>query len=229
VPEKAWGTEKAKAMLAYLLWKGPNGASREEMSVALWSGRSGDETANVYHVTLHRLRRVLEPMRKRGSSYVLHQGGRYRFNFHAPHFLDVTAFRDLVSNGSLKALREAIDLYRGVYMEDVDWALPPEAEWERRVMERLYMDALRQLAARADGREEILFLEKLLAFEPADEAAQQALVASYLARGRRDLARHQVLRWREALAELDLEPSVETKAIWSKVEYGNSHILIGDR
>jgi DNA-binding SARP family transcriptional activator len=60
--------------------------------------------------------------------------------------------------------------------------------------------------------------DKLLAVEPADETAHRALVSSYLARGRRDLARRQVARWRHALDELDLEPSPEARGLWRMVE-----------
>jgi DNA-binding SARP family transcriptional activator len=220
VPDGDWGTEKAKALLAYLLWKGPGGASREEVSTALWPGRPAEETANVFHVTLHRLRRALEPDMHHGRdwSYILYEGGRYHFDFQATHWLDVTAFQALISQGTSEALREAVALYRGAYLEDADWALPPEVEWERRVMERLYEDALRRLAAQATGREAELYLEKLLVVEPADEAAQSALVTSFLVRGRRDLARRQVKRWREVLADLDMAPSPEQIALWEKVE-----------
>jgi DNA-binding SARP family transcriptional activator len=218
VPEEAWGTEKAKALLAYLMWKCPVGASREELSEALWPDRSPEESANVFHVTLYRLRRVLEPDRQRGSRYILHEGGRYRFNSQAPHWLDVAAFRSLLDADEPAILRQAVALYRGSYLEDVSWSLPPEAEWERRVMERLYADGLRWLAAHAERQQAEFYLEKLLAVEPADDEAQRALVLSYLARGRRDLARRQVVRWREALSDLDVEPSPEVRDLWQKIE-----------
>jgi DNA-binding SARP family transcriptional activator len=222
VPEAAWGTEKAKAMLAYLLWKSPSGVTREELTTALWPDRTAQETADVFHVTLHRLRRVLEPELKRcrDSRYILYEGGRYRFEASAACWLDVTVFRALAGRNEPEALREAVALYRGSYLEDVDWALPPEAEWERRVMERLYVDALRRLAAQAEGGEVVFYLEKLLTVEPADEAAQRALVIGYLASGRRDLARRQVVHWRAALAELDIDPPSEIKLMWQRIESG---------
>lgn len=218
VSEADWGTERAKALLAYMLWKGADGATREEISAALWPNRPADETGNVFHVTLHRLRRVLEPERRRGSRHILHRDGRYVFNPDAPHWLDVAALRALIRVGEPAALRKALSLYRGAYLEDAGWALPPEAETERRALEGLYASALHRLAAQVNDQERTLYLEKLLAVEPADEGAQRALVTSYLARGRRDLARRQVARWRETLAELELAPSPETRALWERVE-----------
>ena len=222
VSEAAWGTEKAKAMLAYLLWRSPSGVTREELATALWPGRTVQETADVFHVTLHRLRRVLEPelRRCRNSCYILYDGGRYRFEAGAACWLDVTAFRALAGRNEPEALHEAVALYRGSYLEDVAWALPPEAEWERRVMERLYVDALRRLAAYAEGREAAYYLEKLLVVEPADEIAQSALVTGYLVNGRRDLARRQIVRWRAALSELDIDPPSEIELMWRRIESG---------
>jgi DNA-binding SARP family transcriptional activator len=223
LPETAWGTEKAKGLLAYLLWKGPAGATREEISGVLWPDRLPEETANVFHVTLHRLRRALEPEPRAGHGMrcIRYELGRYCFNADAPHWLDVSAFRVLVAIGKLAALREAVALYRGSYMEDMGWALPPEAEADQRALEGLYADALRRLAGQVEEGEAVTYLEKLLAVEPADEAAQRTLVAGYLVRGRRDLARRQVARWRETLAELGLEPSPEARALWHIVENGD--------
>jgi hypothetical protein len=132
--------------------------------------------------------------------------------------LDVTTFQSLIGEGKPASLREAVALYRGPYLEDVIWALPPEAECERRIMERLYADALRRLAVQTRGQEAMPYLEMLLAVEPSDEATHNTLVTSYLARGRRDLAQRQVTHWRRTLAEVDLEPSPEARALWLKVE-----------
>jgi DNA-binding SARP family transcriptional activator len=226
VAEAGWGSEKAKRLLAYLLWKSPDGATREELSEALWPNRSLEDTANVFHVTLHRLRRVLQPQpgAKETSRYIVHDRGRYRFNLDAPHWLDVTEFQDRVKlHGNLQTLQAAVELYRGCYMEDMAWALPGEVEVERRRLEHLYADALRQLAARAKPRDAEIYLEKLLVVEPADETAYRALVLSYLGRGRLNLAKQQALRWQQSLADLDLEPSPEARTLWHKVTAFNGY------
>jgi DNA-binding SARP family transcriptional activator len=95
--------------------------------------------------------------------------------------------------------------------------LPAEVEVERHRLEQLYVDTLRRLATLVKGQEVEFYLEKLLAVEPADESAQQALVLSFLAHGRRDLARRQVKRWQQALAELEVEPSPEARVLWAEV------------
>jgi DNA-binding SARP family transcriptional activator len=219
VSESAWSSEKAKILLAYLLWKSPMGASREELVQILWPDRPIEETANVFHVTLHRLRRVLKPEWV-GSEveYVQHDRGRYRFNLKTPHTLDVIQFEELIAYSQLESLKAAVELYRGAYMEDVVWALPPDVEARQRRLEQLYVDTLRRLAAQTDTTIEAeIFLEKLLLVEPADETAHQALVLKYLARGRRDLAQRQVARWQKALKEFNLDPLPEFQSFWHSV------------
>lgn len=219
VPESDWQTEKAKAMLAYLLWKGVAGATKGELCNAFWPERSVDKAGNVFHVTLHHLRRILEPERRRGSAYILYQGGRYRFNDEAPHMLDATLFESLIREGSLTALREAIALYRGPYLEGIDWALPPEGEIKRRTLEKLYENALRKLAGAAEDEEEAeTCLRKLLCVVPADESANRRLVARYLLRGRIDLAQHQLRQWQKELMELDVSPPTHLVRLWQSLE-----------
>lgn len=210
VPEANWGSEKAKLLLAYLLWKSPAGVTREELSEVLWPNRPFEDTANVFHVTLHRLRRVFQPVSKReiATNYILHDRGRYRFNTDSPYWLDATAFETLVRQDNLEVNRAAVNLYRGQYLEDLAWALPPEIEFLQRQFERKYLDLLHRLVTRVDQREAVIFLEKILAIEPTNETALQALVLSYLAQGRRDLARRQVHFWQQAMIELDLDPTI---------------------
>ncbi len=203
--EGEWRTEKAKGLLAYLLWKGREGATREELCAALWPDRSLEEAANTFHVTLHRLRRVLEPERTRGSRYIRYHLGRYRFAFDTPHELDVTRFRRLAATDEVAELKQAVVLYRGEYLQGLYWALPAEVEIERRHLENLYAQALRRLGEQCRGRERERYLEQLLSVVPADEAANRALVLAYLREGRLDLARRRLARWQQCLEELGLE------------------------
>lgn|GEM_PF-2120086 len=224
VSEAAWGSEKAKGMLAYLLWKSPAGVTREELSEVLWPDRSPDDTANVFHVTLHRLRRVLQIKtgQDKEVSYIQHDRGYYRFNLEAPHWIDAVEFQNLIGSNEPMMWQAAISLYRGAYLEDMAWVLPVEVEAKRRRLEQLYTDGLRRLAAQTPEREALFYLEQLLAIEPADETVQRALTLGYLARGRGDLARRQVERWQQALREFDLEASADTRLLWEFIQAKNT-------
>ena len=62
VAESDWGSEKAKGLLAYLLWKGAQGAGKDEILFYLWPDLADGNANNVFHVTMNRLRRVLAPV-----------------------------------------------------------------------------------------------------------------------------------------------------------------------
>ncbi len=217
----AWGSERTRVLLAYLLWKGPDGASRDEILEVLWPDRPPAEATNNLHVTLYRLRRLLEPGLKQGnlSRYIIHDGGRYRFNYGSAHWLDVSVFKLLLERGQLEDLKRAVDLYRGGYLEDTIFQLPAEAVADVLAMEKMYLQALRQIEAQVDDpHEKMIYLEKLLSIEPADFAARRQLVAVCLELGRPDLARRQVATWQEVIQQMGLEPEAEDLQTWQRVE-----------
>jgi DNA-binding SARP family transcriptional activator len=82
----------------------------------------------------------------------------------------------------------------------------------------MYIRTLRRLIAGLHGRDDDLYLELLLAIEPLDDDANQLLVEHYLGRGRDDLALSHLGRYRQALDELDTEPSPAMRKLWRKVE-----------
>lgn len=184
-----WGSEKAFGMLAYLLWKGQEGATREELSQALWPDKSVAEAANVFHVTLHRLRNVLEPARARGSRYISLEHNRYYLSLDNSVWLDTQEVEKAVAQRDVQALRRAVELFHAGYLEDVAWALPVEAEIERRRYEQLYEQALRILIANLPPREREIYLYRLLQLAPTDQEAHELLLADYLITDRIDLAK----------------------------------------
>lgn len=151
IPDEAWGSEKAKTLLAFLLWRGPGGATRDQIIEALWPDKDMESAANVFHVTLYNLRRALEPGLRRGkaSRYILYSANRYRFAFDTPHRLDMTEVKTWLEQadrleraGELERARElrrrSLDRAGGDFMADVDLArnsiLEAEREWWRRLL-----------------------------------------------------------------------------------------------
>lgn len=148
-----------------------------------------DEAANVFHVTLHRLRRVLEPERKRGSHYIKFEHNRYRLHLDDTVWLDLHELERAIQQDDRHALSRAIDLYHTGYLEDVAWALPAQAEIERLRYERYYEKMLRMLIAKLAPQEREIYLYHLLQLTPADQEAHEQLLADYLSADRVDLAR----------------------------------------
>ena len=207
VPASAWGSEKAKALLAYLIWKGSVGASREEISLSLWPELDEERSKNNFHVTMNRLRHVLEPdlNRPRDSQFILYQGGKYFFNFNARHWLDVAHFRNLATSSNTAELLQAEEMYHGSYLEDAAWTLPAEVEVERRYLEQLYEKVLRTLIERVSGPEEELFLKKILMLAPGDEEAHERLINYYIKIGRLMLACQELKNWQQEIERLGMD------------------------
>jgi predicted ATPase len=70
VPFEAWRSAKARELLLYLVLHGPR--SREQIGLALWPEASDAQVRNVFHVTLHAMRRALG-----GRDWVVFDGGAY--------------------------------------------------------------------------------------------------------------------------------------------------------
>ncbi len=192
-----WGSEKALGLLAYLLWKRAEGATREELSEAIWPEKTVEEANNVFNVTLHRLRNVLEPNRKRGSRYILLELNRYRLVMDETVWFDAQELEEANEQQDVSMLSRAVDLYHAGYLEDVAWALPPEAEIERRRYERLYEKALRILIQKLTPREREIYLYRLLQLVPTDQEAHELLLADYLTTDRIDLAKSHMAKLRK--------------------------------
>jgi len=67
-----WGSAKARELLLFLACH-PEGCTREQVGVALWPEASSAQLRNVFHVTLHRLRKALDR-----SGWIVVEGERYR-------------------------------------------------------------------------------------------------------------------------------------------------------
>lgn len=214
-----WGSERARAILAYLLLKGNDGVSKEEVTQALWPEKDQNHADDVFHVTVNMLRKALEPdlVKARRSRYILYDQNRYRFNDKAPCKYDVSIFQDLIRQEDLDSLEKAVELYRGGFLDDLAWALPPEVEVQRRHLEIEYLKVLHRLVEKENGERKEFYLQKYTAADPTDEKMQKKLVAYYLSIERLDLARRQVDRWEKGLRDLTISPSNEIVAFWQGV------------
>jgi DNA-binding SARP family transcriptional activator len=130
-------------------------------------------------------------------------------------WLDVDAFRRLVSDRDLKSWLEALALYRGDLLEGIydDWLLG-----EREALYLRYVDvAHRACDALWQQRrfEELLpVVERLVQREPYDECALRTLMRAYRALGRRGAALAAYERYVSmALDELEIEPDPATQAL----------------
>ena len=134
-------TRKAQALLAYLALRAGHSHSREKLATLLW-GDVGELQAR------QSFRQALSSVRKAVGvrSGLLIEGETVTVS--PTHLqLDVATFERRVTEGTLKAFREATTLYRGELLDGFTVSQPLFEEWLRGERERL-----RELALMARRR-----------------------------------------------------------------------------
>jgi predicted ATPase/DNA-binding SARP family transcriptional activator len=215
---------KSQALLCYLAVTGDT-QSREKLAGLLWGNRPDDKAKANLRRSLSDLRRVVgDALTITRQTVALNPDGAY--------WLDVEAFQSTFAEDSadperLQALRGALDLYRGEFLEgfSVRQALEFE-EWalqERERMHQLAIEALHRLseacAARGEYAAGIAYTNRLLALEPWRESAHRQLMALLARNGQHSAALAQYETCRQLLAEeLGVEPMPETQALYHRLK-----------
>jgi predicted ATPase/DNA-binding SARP family transcriptional activator len=217
---------RARELLAYLACH-PEGRTKDQVGLALWPDASPAQVRNLFHVTLHRLRKALGR-----PEWIAAQGERYRLDPALGQVLDAARF-ETETSGALADLRRggdsadclaaALDLYRGDFLEGED-----AGEWHlelRSRLEELYLDGLRTLGDTLfnQGRfaEAAGACRRLLERDDLAEEIHRRLMVCLARAGDRAAALRQYRRLTELLRnELDVEPEPETAELFAALERG---------
>ncbi|MBI4790546.1 MAG: MEDS domain-containing protein [Chloroflexi bacterium] len=158
-------TRRVKALFAYLLEQGKNGASKEKLADLLWPNESDLERSlsRLYH-TVHALRMALEPdlASADASHYVLSEEDRYVLALPGGAFRDAEAFESLCRRGeraykareddqALNYYLPAENLYAGDLFSDIPGTCAERLDddwcWSRRYWLRdMYLKLMLHLA-----------------------------------------------------------------------------------
>jgi len=229
VPPSAFGRQRARALLAALLCAG-RPVHREELLEWFWPDLPPERGARALHVTLHALRRALEPelARPAESSLVVVDGEAYRVMLSPGDGWDAGEFLQLARaagqpaplEARLSALQAAHAAYTGPLFPEwpyEEWSQARRAQVEharRAVLESLaaaLLEAGRNPAAAA-------VYNDLLAIEPEREAWHRGLMDAYARAGEQALALRQFHACRTVMRqELGVEPSRETRALYQRI------------
>jgi len=226
VEASAWGSARPRELLVYLLMH-PDGKTKEQVGLVFWPDASAPQVRNNFHVTLHRLRKVLG-----NPNWVTLAGDRYRIDPAAVEEFDVAAFerevgsarRAVVRGGGavdIAALERALARYRGDFLDG-----EPVGDWHlehRDQLQRVYVDALMELGSRYVEEERHAkaadVFRRVLARDELHEEALRALMRALAEAGERSQAlrayRHFAARLRE---ELEAEPEEETMQLSEQLQ-----------
>jgi DNA-binding SARP family transcriptional activator len=208
-----WLQQRPGRLLRYLVCQRNRVVHAEEIAEALWPGAGRAGIGNVRHF-MHTLRARLEPARQKGteSSFIVTVQGGYALNRRRVQ-IDADEFEAYVRDGlaaleradtptAIERLEHGLSLYRGDLVED-----EPYAEWaypERNRLRSLASRGLRAMAGMWLSRGELATagaaLERLADMEPFDADTNRALLAVWLAQGRRTEAARLYDAYRTRLA-----------------------------
>jgi DNA-binding SARP family transcriptional activator len=186
----------------------------------LWPDLNRSAASNNLHVTVHQLRRTLEPSVSNGrdSKFVRLEADLLRLCSPRSLWVDVEAFElacELAQQGThTDAYASAAALYTGDLLpEDLyaDWA-----STRRDALHSIFIDLLLRLAALYERKGELWpaaqTVERVIKMEPAHEQAVVRSMRLYMRLGERHRALEHFRRLERALAlELDIGPSEEAR------------------
>lgn len=214
---------KSRNLLAYLVWAGKSGVSRERLCAHLWPDFDHHRARNALNVTLHHLRRALAPdiSRARESRYIAYESGRYVLNAGDGLQIDVVRFAELCAAGQhllersdfqqgVETVRRALALYNGEFLSAPELDLPAEVEQTRQgyrlAVESACFSAAERAEANGFGTVAAEFLSRLVAADPWNLEAYRRLSDHYSRNGRADLAKRYLAQMAERESEIFSSP-----------------------
>jgi two-component SAPR family response regulator len=221
-------TRKTKTLFAYLLQKGGDGATADDLSDLLWPESDSAEMARnrLYH-TIRCLRQVLSsPSAHRGPRKVLRDGSRYVLVPPQGSWIDISTFEQLcrqsqihISSGAtdeaLMCLQAADRLYSGDLFDDIPAEYADDTErdwcwskryWLRDMFFKVQRDAARIYREHADYSAALAHCNKALALDPLCEIAHEEAMRVFSAQGRRDAIDRQYKLYLDSLGHFDERP-----------------------
>jgi DNA-binding SARP family transcriptional activator len=216
------GARKSQALLAYLAMKPSQHVSREKLAGLLWSSTGPDQARQSLRQTLSTIRKELSQIAPK-QKLLIEEGDLLSLD--ASVTCDVPELESLIAAGTEEALKKAIDLYRGDFLEG--FVINEERFDQFVIGER---DRLHRLALRAHGQlvelqmrrgaldEAIGTAQRSLRLDILQEPMHRALMRLYLESGDVVEALQQYETCAKVLKrELRIEPDTETKALQREI------------
>jgi DNA-binding SARP family transcriptional activator len=221
-----WQRTKVRALLALLALRG-HPIHREQLIDRLWPEQPYEAALRNLNTTIYNLRRSLEPelSRSAASRYILYEGGQYALASETMYWVDVHAFSKLLRKAQLepdahqavRLYQEAIELYDGDYLSDLQLTAVYSAGEHHQLNEQ-HLQALEALGRLYETIGEKQTAEqsylKALSLDPCRESATQRLMRLYLWQNNHVAAARACRQLIIYLAEeLDMAPSEETRRL----------------
>ena len=238
-PIETFKSDKVRALLAYLAVESERPHRRERLAGLLWPEFPQRSARVNLRDALANLRKVIGD--REATPPFLHISRQaLQFNSASDAWVDVWVFTRRARSGVtgqqlIDQLEEAVELYRGSFLEGLSLADSPIFdEWallERESLHRQVTDALRQLATYYEQRGEygvaLGYARRLLELDPLLEAVHRQAMRLLVYGGERGVALTQYAACRRVLAaELDVTPSPDTERLYEQIRSGELEIAV---
>ena len=223
-------SRKVWSLLAYLVSHRGISVSQKKLIELLW----GDDPAssnpeNTLRITLHRLRGQLDLLWPgAGKDLILHKNGGYCWNEQAAVSVDTDRFeqlaqnRDVIPERRLEVCLEALNLYRGDFLErqsSESWVIPITTHFHNLFL-LLTLEAADLLSQQQRHEEAAHVCRRGITAEPYHEPLYQMLMKELAANGDQKgaAAVYESLRKR-LFDDFGIRPSEETRAVYRQAAH----------
>ncbi|MEA2342698.1 MAG: hypothetical protein QOF63_867 [Thermoanaerobaculia bacterium] len=216
------GSKKSQALLAYLAIKPGQHVSREKLAGLLWSSTGPDQARQSLRQTLSSVRKDLSHI---APDHKLLIEESDLLSLDRSVSCDVAEMESLIAAGTEEALKNAIDLYRGDFLdgfsineERFDQFVTGERDRLHRVALRAHAQLVELQSKRGALDEAIGTAQASLRLDVLQEPMHRTLMRLYLQSGDVVEALQQYESCAKVLKrELRIEPDAETKALQREI------------
>ncbi len=193
--------------------------TRSEICQAFWPELHMDQAVNVFHVTKRRLHKALD------MDVLVHDGGYYRVNPDMAIRYDIMDFatalmagRTSEPTGRLAAWQQAIDLYRGPFLQGHSdkWIISRRNDFKAGYLEALSEIATIRLEEERPEHALGIFL-RVLAEDNSRENIHNEVMKLYVKLGRRSEAAAHYQRLTDELKREGKTPTPETTKVYQNI------------
>jgi LuxR family maltose regulon positive regulatory protein len=232
IEDKKWQGNQPKRLLKAIIARGSLKVSKEIIMEDLWPESQPEPVENKFKVTLHRLRKVLEPKTDKTIGYTYIQLKDKFISLDKDLcYADADEFLSLYDKGKIKGksgdetealsfYEAAAKLYQGDFLkEDLyeSWTYIKREELRIKYIDLLYKTA-QLYESRGGANKAIACYKKVIQSDPASENAYRRLMTLYSNRGMRSAALKTYEECKRALQTgLDTVPDEVTTSIYKKV------------
>ena len=199
----------AQSLFAYLILTAGTVHRREKLAGLLWPDIPEAKARAYLRNELWRIRKVLSP-----SEYLMADGVGIHFDSASEYSLDAKLLEDLKEDSSAEEFIAVLSTYQGELLPGFydEWIVI-EREHFRAVYEQKLARLLQLLEDEKRWQDILVWAERWLSHGHGSEEAYRYMMIAYDAIGDRAKVTSAYQRCLEALRELDLEPSEQTRVL----------------